>query len=72
MLKVCRFNPIPGEWGEGAGGILAPSPSPPIFSHKIRTAIDFSQNFLTFNFYGQLKHDTRSLKYVSRCFVKRR
>ena len=60
MLTVCRFNPIP-ELELGGG-----------FCHKIRTAIDFSQNFLTFNFYGQLKHDIRSLRYVSRCFVERR
>ena len=32
--------------------------------------IDFSRNFFTFNFYGQLKHDIRSLRYVSRCFVE--
>ena len=49
MLTVCRFNPIPGLGGDG-------------FCHKIRTTIDFSQNFLTFNFYGQLKHDIRSLR----------
>ena len=63
MLKVCRFNPILGEI------YLHPSPN---FCHEIRTAIDFSQKFVTFNFYGQLKRDIRSLRYVSRCFVERR
>ena len=47
-------------------------PRPPNFCHKIPTAIDFSQNFLTFNLYGQLKHGIRSLRYVSRCFVEGR
>ena len=47
-------------------------PSPPNFCHKIPTVINFSQNFLTFNLYGQLKHDIRSLRYVSRCFVEGR
>ena len=56
MLKVCRFNPIPG-WGRGGGGVIG-------------TEIDFSRNCLTFNFHGQLKHDIRSLRYVSRCFVE--
>ena len=32
------------------------------FCHKTRTAIGFSQNLSTFNFYEQLKHDTRSLR----------
>ena len=41
MLKVCRFNPIPGGGGGGGGGYL---PLPPKFYHKIRTAIDFPQN----------------------------
>ena len=31
MLKVCRFNPIPG------GGVYLPPP--PTFCHKIQTAI---------------------------------
>ena len=66
MLKECRFNPIPE--GRGGGVYLPP---PPNFCHKIRTA-DFYRNFLTFNFYGQLKHDMRSLRYVSGCFVERR
>ena len=43
---------------------------PPNICHKIRTAIDFSQNFLSFNFYGLLKHDIRSARYVPRYFVK--
>ena len=60
MLKVCLFNPIPG-----VGGVYLP---PPLnFCHKIQTAIDFSQNFLTFNFYGQLKHDI-SNKQFKVCF----
>ena len=61
MLKVCRFNPIPGVR---------------VYIYFLlqifvinRTAIDFYRNCLTFNFYGQLKHDIRSLRYVSRCFV---
>ena len=66
MLKVCHFNPILG------GGGVVYLPSPPNFCHKIQTAIDFSQNFLSFNFYGELKHDVRSLGYVSRCFVEGR
>ena len=60
MLKVCRFNPIP--WSE------VYLPPPPTFCHKIQTAIDFSRHFSTFNFYGQLKHDISSLRYVSSCF----
>ena len=44
MLKVCRFNPIPGA----EGGCIVYLPPPPSFCHKIWTAIDFSQNFLTF------------------------
>ena len=59
MLKVCRFNPIQGDVGVH---VYLPNP----------TAIDFSQNLLTINFYGQLKHDIRSLRYVSRCFVEGR
>ena len=52
----------------GAGwGVYLPPPSN--FCHKIRTAIDFSRNFLPFNFYG---HNMRSLRYVSRCFVEGR
>ena len=70
MLKVCRFKPIPGEWGEGAQEVYLPPPL--IFCHKIQTAIDFSQNLSTFNFYGQLKDDMRNLRYVSRCFVEGR
>ena len=66
MLKIFRFNPIPG-W---VGGVIFTSP--PNFCHKIRTAIGFSQNFLTFNFYRQLKHDITSLRYVSRYFVEKR
>ena len=66
MLKVCRFNHIPGWVG---GSIFT---FPPNFCHKIRTAIDFSQAFLTFDFYGQLKHDIRSLRNVSRCSVEER
>ena len=45
---------------------------PPNFCYKIRNTIDFCQNFLTLNFCGQLRHDIRSLKYVSRCFVEGR
>ena len=67
MLKVCRFNPIPGGGGGGGGGYL---PLPPKFYHKIGTA--FPQNFFTFNIYGQLKHDIRSLRYVFRCFLEGR
>ena len=75
LLKVCRFNPVPGRRDGlcvcvGGGGIYLPPP--PNFCLKIRTVIDFSRNFLAFNFYGQLKHDIRSLRYVSRCFVKGR
>ena len=68
MLKVCRFNPIPSR----GGGVWVYLPPPPNFCHKIRTTRDFSQIFFTFDFYGQLKHDTRSLRYVSRCFVEGR
>ena len=64
------LNPIPGDDGEGGReggwGYLLP---PKNFCYKIRTAIDFSLNFLTFNFYGQLNNDIRSLRYLSRCFV---
>ena len=31
-------------------------PPLPNFCHKIRTAIDFSRDVLTFDFYGQLKY----------------
>ena len=51
--------------GEGGGEQEVYLPPPPNFCHKIRTAIDFSQNVLNFNFYGQLKHDISS-------FVERR
>ena len=61
MLKLCRFNPIPGE---GAGGIFT---SP--FQIFVIKSEPQSQTILTFNFYGQLKLDIRSLRYVSRCFV---
>ena len=44
------------------GGQEVYLPPPPNFCHKMRTAIDFSQNVLTLNFYGQLKHDIRSLR----------
>ena len=64
MLKVCHFNSNLGM--EGGGYIYLPLN----FCHKIKTATDFSQNFLTFNFYGKLKRDIRSLRYVSRCFVE--
>ena len=67
MLKVCRFNPILGKAGQEVY-----IPPPLNFCHKIRSAIDFSQNFLTFNLYGQLKHDIKSLRYVFRCFVEGR
>ena len=70
MLKVCRFKPVPVELGEGVQEVYLPPPL--IFCHKIQTAIDFSQNLSTFNFYGQLKDDMRSLRYVSRCFVEGR
>ena len=70
MLKVCRFKPNAARECERGGGVYLPSP--PNFCHKIRTAIDFSRNFLTFNFYRQLKHDIGSLSYVSRCFVQGR
>ena len=52
--------------------IMVYLPFPPKFYHKIGTAVDFSQNVLTFNIYGQLKHDIRSLRYVFRCFVEGR
>ena len=45
---------------------------PPSFCHKIRSVIDFSQNVLNFNFYGQLKYDIRSLRYVSWYLVEGR
>ena len=64
-MKVCCFNPIPG-WGGGCICLLVR-----IFVIESETTIDFSQTFLTFNFYGQLKHNIRSLRYVSRCFVER-
>ena len=67
-MKVCCFNPIPG-WGGGGGCICLPVR---IFIIESETTIDFSQTFLTFNFYGQLKHDIRSLRYVFRCIVERR
>ena len=67
MSKVYRFNSIPRNVGVGVY-----LPASPNFCHKIRTAIDFSQTFLTFSFYGQLKHDIRSLRYVFRCFVEGR
>ena len=70
MLRVCRFNPIQGGGG-GRGWVYLP-PLRTNFSHKIRTAINFYRNFLTFNFYGQLKHDIRSLSYVSRCLIEGR
>ena len=57
MLKVCRFNPIPG----GGGYIYLPLQ----LCDKIQTAIDISWNSSTFNFCGQLKHDISSLMYVS-------
>ena len=42
MLEVCRFNRIPGK---DVGGQEVYLPPPPNFCHKIRTAIDFSQDF---------------------------
>ena len=39
--------------------------------NPIPGTIDFSQNF-TFNFCRQSKHDVRSLRYVSKCFVEGR
>ena len=71
MFKVCRFNPFSGEWGGGGGDRRYTYLFPPIFCHKLQTEINFSQNVLTFYFYGQLKHDVRSLRYVSRCFVSK-
>ena len=65
MMKVWRFNVI-RDVGEGGGVYLPPPP------HKIPTAIDFSEKVLTFNFYLQLKHDMRSLRYVFTCFVEGR
>ena len=47
-------------------------PPPLNFCHKTPSAIDFSQKFLIFNFYGQLKHDIKSLRYVSKCFIEGR
>ena len=66
MMKVWRFNLI-RDGGGGGGWVYLPPPP-----HKIRTAIDFSEKVLTFNFYVQLKHDMRSLRYVFTCFVERR
>ena len=51
----------------GGRGIFT---SPPNFCHKIRTAIDFSQNALSFNFHGQLKQDIRSLRIFLGVLVK--
>ena len=53
-------------------GIFTSSSESLNFCHKYLTAIDFSRNFLNFNFYGQLKHNIRSLRYVSRYFVEGR
>ena len=61
MLKVCHVNPIPG----GGRGIFSFHSE---FCHKI----DFSWSYLTFKFYRHLKHDKKSLRYVSRCFVEGR
>ena len=63
MMKVWRFNVI----RDVGGGVYLPPPP-----HKIPTAIDFSEKVLTFNFYLQLKHDIRSLRYVFTCFVEGR
>ena len=65
MLKVCHFDPI-------TGGGWVYLPPPPNFCYKTRITIDFSRNFLAFNFCGQAKHNMRSLMYASRCFVEGR
>ena len=63
MLKVSHFDPFPGRGGEGY--IYLPLQIIAIKSEP-------QQIFLKTNLHVQLKHDIRSLRYVSRCFVKRR
>ena len=65
-VEIVSLEPYSGR------GIFT-SPSEFLTScHKTWTATDFSRNVLTFDFYGQLKHDIMSLNYASRCFVEGR